>query len=85
MRCHRHARASAFTSVPSGWGLVVGVISLPSGATMRLRPQRRRMGMRTISMLPSQPYLESVQPDSAMPRALDGGTPAGLGCQLGRH
>ena len=36
IRCHRHARASALTSVPSGCGFEVGAISLPSGATMRL-------------------------------------------------
>jgi hypothetical protein len=35
------------TSVPSGCGLFVGTITLPSGATMRLRPPRRwnRIGM----------------------------------------
>ena len=31
--CHRHARASALTSVPSGCGLEVGAIALPSGTT----------------------------------------------------
>jgi hypothetical protein len=35
IRCHRHARASALTSVPSGCGVEVGTIALPSGATMR--------------------------------------------------
>jgi hypothetical protein len=40
IRCHRHARASALTSVPSGCGFEVGTIALPSGATMRLRPPR---------------------------------------------
>jgi hypothetical protein len=38
--CHRHARASALTSVPSGCRFEVGTISLPSGATMRFRPPR---------------------------------------------
>ena len=41
IRCHRHARARAFGSVPSGCGFDLGVSSLPSGATMRLRPPRR--------------------------------------------
>jgi hypothetical protein len=41
IRCHRHARASALTSVLSGCGFEVGAISLPSGATMHLRPHRR--------------------------------------------
>jgi hypothetical protein len=51
----RHARASALTSVASGCGLELGTIALPSGATMRLRPPRRwkRIGIRTISVLPS--------------------------------
>jgi hypothetical protein len=55
IRCQRHARASALTSVPSGCGFEVGTISLPSGATMRLRPPRRwnRIGIRTTSVLPS--------------------------------
>jgi hypothetical protein len=35
---HRHARASALTSVLSGWGLAPGKVSLLSGATMRFRP-----------------------------------------------
>jgi hypothetical protein len=30
--CHRHARASALTSVPSGCGFDAGTISMPSGA-----------------------------------------------------
>jgi hypothetical protein len=29
------------SSVPSGCGFEIGAISLPSGATMRLRPPRR--------------------------------------------
>src|ERR671919_1168294 len=42
------ARARALISVPSGCGLELGTIALPSGATMRLRPPRRwnRIGMR---------------------------------------
>ena len=39
-RCHRHARASALTSAPSGCGFLVGTISHSSGATIRLRPRR---------------------------------------------
>jgi hypothetical protein len=31
MRCHRHARASALTSVPSSCGFEVGAISLRQG------------------------------------------------------
>jgi hypothetical protein len=48
MRCQRHARASALTSVPTGCGFVLGASSRPSGATMRLRPPRlwKRMGAR---------------------------------------
>ena len=40
---------------PSGWDFDVGTTSLPSGATIRLRPLRRwnRMGMRMASVLPS--------------------------------
>ena len=55
IRCHRHALASALTSVPSGCGFEVGAISLPSGATMRLRPPLRwkRIGIRTTSVVPS--------------------------------
>jgi hypothetical protein len=51
----RHANASAVISLPSGWGLLTGAISPPSGATMRFLPPRRwkRIGMRTISVLPS--------------------------------
>src|ERR671919_693267 len=49
-------RASALTSVPSGCGFELGTISLPSGATMRLRPPGRwkRIGMRTTSVEPSR-------------------------------
>jgi hypothetical protein len=38
--------------VPSGSGLLLGAISLPSGATKRLRPPRRwkRKGIRTTSV-----------------------------------
>jgi hypothetical protein len=36
IRCHRHALASALTSVPSGCGFEVGAISLPSRPTMHL-------------------------------------------------
>ena len=55
MACQRRARASALTSVPSGCNLVVGAISLPSGATIRLRPPRRwnRIGIRTTRVWPS--------------------------------
>ena len=51
---HRRARAG-FSSTPSARGLLLGTISLPSRATMRLRPPRRwkRMGMRTTRLLPS--------------------------------
>jgi hypothetical protein len=41
IRCHRHARANALTSVPLACGFEVGAISLPSGATIRLRLPRR--------------------------------------------
>jgi hypothetical protein len=49
------ARASALTSVPSGFGLKAGARSRPSGATMRLRPPRRwkRIEIRTTSVVPS--------------------------------
>jgi hypothetical protein len=42
-------------SVPSGCGFEVGASSLPSGATIRLRPPRRwkRIGIRTTSVVPS--------------------------------
>src|SRR5919106_4432800 len=55
MRCQRHARVSALTSVLPGCGFEVGTIWLPSGATMRLRPARRwkRIGMRMTSVEPS--------------------------------
>jgi hypothetical protein len=52
IRCHRHARASALTSVPSGCGFDVGTIALPSGATIRLRPPgrwRARSGLQRVS------------------------------------
>jgi hypothetical protein len=50
-RCQRSARARALTSVRSGCEFEVGAISLPSGATMRLRPPRRckRSGIHTTS------------------------------------
>jgi len=48
--CQRCAHAKAFR-VPSGCGFMVGAISLPSGATMRLRlPWRwNRMGMHRLT------------------------------------
>jgi hypothetical protein len=43
------------TSAPSACGLLLGTISLPSRATMRVRPPRRRkgIGMRMTSVVPS--------------------------------
>jgi hypothetical protein len=65
MRCHRHARASALTSVPSGCGLSLGTSSLPSGATMRLHPLRRwkRMGMPMINVVSRILRLALLAPD----------------------
>jgi hypothetical protein len=39
--CQRQARAGALTRVPSGWGLLAGGSSLPSGAAIRFRPPYR--------------------------------------------
>jgi hypothetical protein len=51
--------------VPSGCGLVVGAISVRSGATIRLRPPRRwnRMRIRTMNLLPS--HLAGTGTDAA--------------------
>ena len=72
MRCHRHARASAWTRVPSGCGFKLETMALPSGATIRLRPPRRwnRIGMRTTRVPPSSRLsMRSITPPSFRPVA----------------
>jgi hypothetical protein len=70
MRCHRQARASALVKVPSGCGLLVGRISLPSRATIRLRPPHLRTSTTIGRAEAQEPYLATTPALHLSARAL---------------
>jgi hypothetical protein len=70
IRCQRHARTSALTSVPSGWDLVAGTIACRRGDAIRLQPPRRwsRTGMRMANVLPLDLNVDArIEPDQLTP------------------